>query len=324
MRKLNYIIELVKAGSIRQAAENLNITHSALVHAVKSIEDYYGIKLFDRGRGFKAKLTREGEVFVKGATQVVHHHNDLTHNLELLSEAGIAKLSIAFGPYPYVISGQWAVCHLASLFPRLKIKVAVRHYKDVSTLVSNRIIDIGIADMHDLTMHKEMDLIPLDKHIVCYFCRPSHPLLKKKNIEISDVVQFPWCSTRVPARVTDYLPGDLSMAGEIDPITMEMVPAIELESMSGINRLIVNSDIICIATLTMFKYELQRGEVVVLPFRQDWMKSNYGIMTLKSRTKSPAADVFINEIYRIEKEVLQEEQILASSYLKAANIKLVT
>ena len=47
-KRLRYIVEVSKSGSITTAAETLSITQSALSQNIAEVEDVLGVKLFNR------------------------------------------------------------------------------------------------------------------------------------------------------------------------------------------------------------------------------------------------------------------------------------
>ncbi len=63
LRILNYVDEVARAGSIRKAADRLNVTASAVNRRIADLEDELGTPLFDR-RPRGVRLTAAGEVFV--------------------------------------------------------------------------------------------------------------------------------------------------------------------------------------------------------------------------------------------------------------------
>src|SRR5271155_4965491 len=63
LRILNYVDEVARCGSIRRAAERLNVTASAVNRRIADLEDELGTMLFDR-RPRGVRLTAAGEVFV--------------------------------------------------------------------------------------------------------------------------------------------------------------------------------------------------------------------------------------------------------------------
>src|SRR5277367_1531110 len=63
LRILSYVDEVARAGSIRKAADRLNVTASAVNRRIADLEIELGAPLFDR-RPRGVRLTAAGEVFV--------------------------------------------------------------------------------------------------------------------------------------------------------------------------------------------------------------------------------------------------------------------
>ena len=63
LRILSYVDEVARAGSIRKAAEQLNVTASAVNRRIMDLEEELGPALFER-RPRGVRLTAAGEVFV--------------------------------------------------------------------------------------------------------------------------------------------------------------------------------------------------------------------------------------------------------------------
>ena len=63
LRILRYVDEVARAGSIRKAADQLNVTASAVNRRIMDLEEELGSQLFER-RPRGVRLTAAGEVFV--------------------------------------------------------------------------------------------------------------------------------------------------------------------------------------------------------------------------------------------------------------------
>src|SRR3954469_15645242 len=63
LRILNYVDEVARSGSIRKAADHLNVTASAVNRRIMDLEEELGTPLFER-RPRGVRLTAAGEVFV--------------------------------------------------------------------------------------------------------------------------------------------------------------------------------------------------------------------------------------------------------------------
>ncbi|HDX5341290.1 TPA: LysR family transcriptional regulator [Citrobacter sedlakii] len=84
LRNIQAFIEVADAGSLNIAAENLNITASAVSHQIASLENYLGKKLFSRSsKG--VKLTTIGERYLKevsGALNIIGQAtNQVIHDI---------------------------------------------------------------------------------------------------------------------------------------------------------------------------------------------------------------------------------------------------
>ncbi len=66
-----------RTGSFKVAAEELNITASAVSHAVQNLEDWLGIELFRRSRG-KLELTEPGIAYAAAAAQSIRTLSEAT------------------------------------------------------------------------------------------------------------------------------------------------------------------------------------------------------------------------------------------------------
>ena len=63
LRILRYVDEVARTGSIRKAADQLNVTASAVNRRIMDLEEELGAQLFER-RPRGVRLTAAGEVFV--------------------------------------------------------------------------------------------------------------------------------------------------------------------------------------------------------------------------------------------------------------------
>lgn len=68
-RQLNVFANLAKTGSFGEATGELFLTHSAMSHPVRALEDEVGCRLLNR-MGKKIELTHAGEAFLFHVQQV--------------------------------------------------------------------------------------------------------------------------------------------------------------------------------------------------------------------------------------------------------------
>jgi LysR family transcriptional regulator, glycine cleavage system transcriptional activator len=83
-------------GSFKNAAEELNITASAVSHAVQNLEDWLGVELFRRGGG-KLELTEPGVAYAAAVGKAIKAIADATMRLPGRRSQGRLTLSSAPG-----------------------------------------------------------------------------------------------------------------------------------------------------------------------------------------------------------------------------------
>lgn len=151
-------IALAEYGSSYLAAEKLFVSQSSLLRHVQSIEDEFGMPLFDRTRkGFI--LNAAGQVFLPYARQIaglknhcysiLHHEDESERTVRLYAEGKIIDLMIDFrkihpdiylayyrpdNPEEALFNGEIDVAFLTNLTPRMADHFATIHFASEEVL----------------------------------------------------------------------------------------------------------------------------------------------------------------------------------------------
>lgn len=79
-RKLLAFVTLTQAGSFTLAAQELNVTQSAVSHSIKSLEDELELRLVDR-RGRHIRLTPPGKNLLAHARRILENMQEARADL---------------------------------------------------------------------------------------------------------------------------------------------------------------------------------------------------------------------------------------------------
>jgi len=85
----------VRTGSVTSAAAELNVTHSAISHQIKTLENALGYKLFQRGAK-RLKLTPEGALLLPAVTDAFRGISEALNRVGLKTTSG--QLSVSCAP----------------------------------------------------------------------------------------------------------------------------------------------------------------------------------------------------------------------------------
>lgn len=142
LKAVRYFEAAARHLSFSKAAEELNVTHSAISHQIKALEDHLGVKLFRRhGRGLR--LTESGQAYFPAVQDSFDRLADASVKLSRRKTAG--PLTVSCMPS---FASRWLVPHLGA-FRALHPDIDVRIGADAGVVDFNR-DEVDIAIRHGL------------------------------------------------------------------------------------------------------------------------------------------------------------------------------
>ncbi len=152
-------------GSFAQGAEELGVTPSAISHQIHQLEDFLGVKLFERRAG-RAELTGAGRVYSRELAQAFGIIGNATALVAPQSQQG--HLVIASGPS---FAAKWLQPRLQDFLDRHPgVRVRLSTFSATEELDGSR-YDIAIA--YALTSTTRRDAEPLLEERLRPLCAPS-------------------------------------------------------------------------------------------------------------------------------------------------------
>ena len=181
---LRYFDHVARHGSIRKAADALQVASSAVNRQILRLEDEMGVALFERGRS-GVRPTAAGELLLR--------HVRETQNEYQRTRAEIASLG-------GTVSGDVRIISLESLLvrflPEVVDEISARHPKVTFTVLAVHPSEIGEAlrsgdnDFGVLFVdarHRGVDVIAEFPTSVGALMRPDHPLAGRKSLDADRV-----------------------------------------------------------------------------------------------------------------------------------------
>ncbi len=294
--------ELVKALAtyrhFGRAAAALGVSQPALTRSLKHLEDVLGVPLFDR-QGVTPTVF--GELMLNHGEPVIKGFADLLREIDLAKGLEIGELSVSAGPYPADISGQRAIGMLSAQHPRLAVELKLFNWTKIVNQVLNERIDLGFADISEATQNPELQIEAVRSSPVSFFCAAGHPLAGLPSVTLEDLSEFPWVGPPLPGRMRQFLPkGDLP-CGVFNAAKERFLPRIMVGTLSATKHIVLAGQGLGAALPFQLKREIDDGDCVLLPIELPWLSLNYGFISKRGRTHSPAAKAFMDNVRQIEK-----------------------
>jgi DNA-binding transcriptional LysR family regulator len=188
---LRYFIQVAEAGSLRQAAEKLNVSQPPLGRKISNLEYELGTKLFER-RANGVELTEAGREFLVHARDMVSRLSNAADATSMASMGLMGSLSVG-----YVDD------FLFGILPR-----ALTAFKTQHDSVSLRVDMMGAQPIIDKVMRGDLDIgfvplpLPADasglaiaqfKPLPLVVVAPrDHPMAERESVSISDFRDETW------------------------------------------------------------------------------------------------------------------------------------
>jgi DNA-binding transcriptional LysR family regulator len=296
--------ELVKALAIYRhfgrAAAALGVSQPALTRSLKHLEDILGVPLFDR-QGVTPTVF--GELMLNHGEPVIKGFADLRREIDLAKGLEIGEFSVSAGPYPAEISAQRAIGMLSAQHPRLFVELKLFNWTKIVNQVLNERIDLGFADLFEAAQNPELETEAVRTSRLNFFCATNHPLAGRSGVTLEELCAFPWVGPTLTDRMRRFLPqGDLP-CGVFDPLKNRFLPRILIGNFTAAKHIVLAGQGIGAALPFQLKREIDDGDCVLLPLELPWLSLNYGFISKRGRTHSPAAKAFMDNVRQVEKDL---------------------
>jgi LysR family transcriptional regulator for metE and metH len=184
-RHLRTIKAIHDSGGLARAADQLNITQSALSHQIKGIEDQAGVELFVR-RSKPLKLSAAGMRLLAAAEIILPQVSALEAEFEGLIAGKSGRLHIAIECHACF---EWLFPVLEGFrkaWPDVDVDIRPGLAFDAMPALRKEEVDLVVtSDPEELT---GTDFTPLFDYEPVFVAAASHPLAKKKYVEAADFI----------------------------------------------------------------------------------------------------------------------------------------
>ena len=234
-RALSYFAAVAKHGSVRRAADVLNIAASAVNRQILDLEADIGVPLFQRlARGMR--LTSAGELLLAHIQRTNRDFEVVRSQLEELQGLRRGQVRIAMiEAVAEATADQIAAFHRPH--PRVSFEFKVTGSLEVVAAVARDEVDIGIA--FNPPVERKFYALAESRQALCAVMSRNHPLAGREALRFSDCLSFP------------ILVGDRSLGGRIlldamtDGTAVNLQPAATGNSIAVMETMVAASEAIC-------------------------------------------------------------------------------
>jgi DNA-binding transcriptional LysR family regulator len=289
LTSLRYFNEVVRAGSIREAADRLHIAPSALSRQMRNLEVAFGLPLFERhARGVVP--TSAGELYARYARAALLDEERITSEIDDLK--GLRRGHVRICSVEGVVANglTHAIATFRKRFQGVSMSLEITGTESVITAVRNGDADIGVAftSSPEADIHRTMRL----KDPLFAIMIAGYPAARQRRLSLSDTLQYPVAVPRRHFGIRTLLDTRCRTA------QLTLNPTLETNSIEALRGFARSGCGITYLPRLTVKRELEAGQVVAVPLTdRELQQATVDVCVLKGRTLPTAAAGFLNHLH---------------------------
>jgi DNA-binding transcriptional LysR family regulator len=299
LRQLQHLVALADQGSFGRAAQAVHLSQPALSRSIDNLEEGLQARLIDRAYG-TVRFTQAGELVLARARELLSDAQQIAHDVLQLEGLAIGSLAVGLGPFAAGTLGRLALSLMTQRHPQLQLRMEVADTATLCERLHRRQLDLFIADTRDLAKQPGLKLARLPNVPVSFFVRPKHPLLRRRQVTLAQLMDHPVAGPRLPAEVAAYFereapkaaPGGHGGHGGRGDRALFNVTCDDPGTLRHL-ALTAHAVILAPAVARSSAQGLDTEALVPLPVSGlARMRTHYSLVTLAGRTLSPAATAY--------------------------------
>jgi DNA-binding transcriptional LysR family regulator len=294
LQDLHVLMAVVQAGTMGKAAQRLNTTQPNISRAIAELEHAFGVRLLDRHRHGVAP-TEYGRVLLDCGTAVFDDLRQGVKRIELLADPGAGEVRIGSTYYTGETFVTAVIERLSRRHPRMTFRLVVADQTEILYRdLHERKVDFLIARRGGRLSDEKLAFEILYAPSSVVVAGSSSPWARRRRVALADLVDEPWV---LPSSEDITGPMYLSIfsASGLD------YPRIAVFASEPGSRLNLVSTGRFLSMHTSVLRLSNRPEITVLPVKLQHAGAPIGIISLKDRTLSPAAQLFIETAREVAK-----------------------
>jgi DNA-binding transcriptional LysR family regulator len=298
LHDLHVLMAVVQTGGMGKAARRLNTSQSAVSRSIAELEHAFGVRLLDRGRQ-GIEPTECGRALLECGAAVFDELRQGVKRVEFLTDPTAGEIRVAGNEH--IIAGL-----IATVFGRLR-----RRYSGIASDVAS----VVISEQHRMLRERKVDIVlgrvtqsedDVNAEILFHdrmlvVAGLQNRWSRRRKVELSDLTDEPWVFPQ-PESPVGILVADIFRANALGFPPRGLARG----SVHFLCALIAKGPFLGIFPGSLLHFGANLPPLKVLPVELPLPPLPVGIMTLKNRTLSPVAQLFIQETREVTRSLLNK------------------
>lgn len=298
LRDLHILAAVLRVGSMAKAAAQLGLTQPAISQAIADLEATLGVRLLDRGpRG--ATPTPHGEALARRGAEAFDALRQGIRDIEALSDPGSGEVWVGASE-SYISGGTLAavIAHLAAAYPRIVVHVVEANTAAMAFQeLRDRSVDLMLGRIAGPVDDDDLVTETLYQEAIVVAAGVNHRLARRRTVDLAALRDEAWLLAP-PSTAVRELVGTAFRSQGLTPPRLSVTTF----SMQLRMQLLATGQYVTSVPDSLLAYNAVRWGLTKLPVTIG-APLPVVIVTLKNRTLSPAAQLFIAHAWSATQEL---------------------
>lgn len=190
-RQLRHFVAVVDHGNLSTAAKRVYISQPALTRSIKNLEDMLGTALLERSaRG--TVPTPAGDLFYQHARMILSDWQRASDDIRTFKSGVTGNIALGIGAMFASHIMDEVVRRVGEELPQVSLSVTEGYFEDLMSLLQVGRIDAIFSTFPVAVDTHEVTLEPLTEVTAVIAAGASHPLSRKRSVQLADLAQTRW------------------------------------------------------------------------------------------------------------------------------------
>jgi DNA-binding transcriptional LysR family regulator len=294
LRDLQMLLAVVEHGNMAKAAQRLSITRPVVSKTISDLERTVGMRLLDRSpQGVEPTVF--GHALLKRCAAVFDELRQGVQELEFLAHRGTGEVRLGASEYMAAGFVPAVIDRLSARYPRLLFQLSLGDAQSLQVgELRERRIEFAIARLLAPQPEPDMQAEVLFYERVFIAAGVGNKWAKRRRIELAQLVKEPWILA--PPEIAEGSP--IVEAFQAMGLSIPEARVIGL-SLPLRNGLLATGRFLTIVPGSVLRFGAERAVLEPLPVRLPNWRLPVAVITLKNRTLSPLAQLFLEAARQI-------------------------
>ena len=287
LQDLHVFMAVAEAGGMSKAAERLHTSQPAISRAIAALEHAFGVPLLERNaRGVKP--TEHGRAMLEGGMAVFDDLRQMAVRMDSLSDPGAGEVRIGTTAFLAASVVSAVIDRLLRRYPRMAFEIVTSSGGALQGELIERKVDLLVVRRFAPIAEERLAFEFLFDDSFVVATSTKSPWARRRRIDLAELAQESWLLPPAES-VASEVAHEIFRASGLEyprPTVVTLTAEVRMS-------LLATGRFVTILPESVLRYPVKRADLKVLPVRLPAARVPNGIVTLKSRRLSPAAQLFL-------------------------------